>query len=247
VAERIGRYAGRWRRLRRLGGTGAADLRSAHIDSLELLELIQLESSLPVAVIYDLGANIGTWTALARAVFPSAQVHAFEPLPDHTTKFRQRFGSKPGVTLHQVALGAQSGEAEMDVTTYSDAASLLPLAKASQQYFGLSQGSRVRVPVTRLDDWRAANGIPPPDVIKLDLQGYEIEALRGALGTLSHVRYVISEVSFAEFYVGQPLFTDVVRFLAEQGLFLHALGYNTPLGAPLIQNDLLFSRRRSAL
>jgi hypothetical protein len=84
-------------------------------------------------------------------------------------------------------------------------------------------------------------------VIKLDLQGYEIEALRGALGTLSHVRYVISEVSFAEFYVGQPLFTDVVRFLAEQGLFLHALGYNTPLGAPLIQNDLLFSRRRSAL
>jgi len=247
LAERIGRHAAGRRRLRRLRGTVAADLRSAHIDTLELLDLVRLEASPPVAVIYDLGANAGTWTALARAIFPAAQVHAFEPLPAHAEKFRQRFASTPGVTLHEIALGAKSGEAEMNVTSYSDAASLLPLAKASRDYFGLSQGPQVRVPVTRLDDWRTAHGIPAPDLLKLDLQGYEIEALRGAPDTLRDARFVVSEVSFAEFYVAQPLFTDVVKFLAEQGLFLHALGYNTPAGAPLIQHDLLFSRRRSAL
>jgi FkbM family methyltransferase len=233
----------RRRRLRRLSATVASDLGTDHIGSLELLEWVRLSARPPVSVIYDLGANVGTWTALARAVFPSAVVHAFEPLPQHFAGFEQRTRGWDGVVLHRVALGACPGFADMDVTSYSDAASLLPLAPASTEYFGLTSGVRVRVPVARLDDWRGERSLPQPDLLKLDLQGYELEALRGAEATLPGVRYVLTEVSFVELYRGQPLFTEVVAFLAHRGFHLTGLGHDGAAWVPLVTTDALFTRR----
>jgi len=245
--ERVGRIAQRRRRRLRLRGTVAAGLEPAHLDSLEILEWVRTSARPPIATVYDLGANVGTWTALARTIFPGARIEAFEPLPGHADDFALRTRGWPAVNLHRVALGSEPAEAEMDVTSYSDAASLLPLAKASRDYFGLAPGARVRVPVVRLDDWSVTHQLPPPDLIKLDLQGYELEALRGAAIVLPHVRYVLTEVSFAEFYAGQPLFTDVAEFLSDRGFHLAALGHNAAASAPLVQADALFTRARTTL
>jgi FkbM family methyltransferase len=245
--ERLGRMAQRRRRRLRLRGTLGADLESVHLDSLEMLEWARACAAPAISSVYDLGANVGTWTTLARAIFPGAQIQAFEPLPGHADEFARRTQGWPGVVLHRVALGSAAGEAEMDVTSYSDSASLLPLARAGREYFGLTPGARIRVPVVRLDDWCAEHRLPPPDLLKLDLQGYELEALRGAVSLLPHVRYILAEVSFAEFYAGQPLFTEMSGFLAAQGFHLAALGHNAMAAAPLIQADALFTRSRSTL
>jgi hypothetical protein len=64
--------------------------------------------------------------------------------------------------------------------------------------------------------------------------------LRGAVDCLTSARAVITEVSFVECYVGQPLFSDVVRFMADHGFHAHSLGMTTALGRPLLQTDMLF-------
>jgi FkbM family methyltransferase len=243
--DRLGRLARQRRRRWRLRGTVAAGLATNQIESLELLEWIRATAQPPIAVIHDLGANIGTWTALARAVFPSAVIHAFEPLPAHADSFERRTAGWPDVTLHRVALGATNGTAPLHVTSFSDSASLRPLANAGRDYFGLTDGPTVTVPVATLNDWCTRTNVPVPDLLKLDLQGFELDALRGAENLLPRVRYVLTEVSFAEFYRGQALFTSISRYLADHGFHFAGLGQTTT--APLVQADALFTRQASTL
>jgi FkbM family methyltransferase len=240
LLERLGQEATRIRRLKRIRRTVARELRLGHLDSLELLEL--LASNAP-QVVYDVGANVGTWTLLAKAIFPQCNVHAFEPLANHVTKFREHTARVAGVHLHEVALGSVSGKQVMHVTSLSDASSLLEVGLEMEQRFNVSEASQEQVAVERLDHYIDKNKVPFPDLIKLDVQGYEMEVLRGGERCLDHARAVISEVSFVEFYPKQCFFEDLVTFFSNRGFRLHAFGVGTSVGKQIAQTDVLFLRK----
>lgn len=240
LIDRLGLAIRRQRRRRRLRHTPAAQLSLGHIDSLELLELL---APSPPAVIYDIGANVGTWSCLAKSLYPAAKVEAFEPLAMHFEKFRQNTAAWPGdVRLHACALGPTEGTADMQVMDYSDASSLLPATAEGEREFKIKPVAVQQVTLLPLDTLVARESLPLPDLIKLDVQGYELEVLRGAEACLGHARSVLCEISFRSFYAGQPLFPDVLAFLAQRGFVLKALGVDTALGQPLIQTDALFVR-----
>jgi len=205
LCERLAIESINRRRLGQLRKTVARELSLGHIDSLELLELVKSEN---INVIYDVGANVGTWTLLARAIIPSAQIHAFEPLPGHLQGFATRVSNLKNVTVHPVALGASNKNCLIHVTDFSDASSILPIADASRLHFKIREIEQASIQMCRLDDYRVAHDIPLPDVIKLDVQGYELEALKGGQECLRSAMAVLMEVSFAEFYCGQPLFAE---------------------------------------
>lgn len=240
VLERLATASQRRRRFARLRGTPAAALSLGHIDALELLENLH---ATPPAVIYDIGANIGTWTCLAKSLYPAARVEAFEPLAQHFADFHRWTAAWPAeIRLHQCALGWTEHTATMHVMDFSDASSLLPLSREGAREFNIHLAQEQSVPVIPLDVLVARENLPPPDLIKLDIQGYELEALRGAVGCLRTARSVLCEVSFREFYTGQPLFADLAVFLRTHGFSLRALGAGTTLGAPLVQADALFTK-----
>lgn len=239
LCERLAEISLSARRIAKLRGTVASNLKSGHIDSLELLELL---SGDPPAVIYDIGANVGTWTLLAKAVFPSSEIHAFEPLPGHVESFRRNTTNVPDVQLHELCLGASEGELPMKVTDFSDASSLLPLTEVGRRQWNLAQTEEILLRVETLDSWISMNALRTPDLIKLDVQGYELEVLKGSEIALAHTRAVILEASFQNFYEGQCRFDELVSILAKNGLHLHAIGNGTAIGRRLIQSDLLFVR-----
>lgn len=239
LVERLAIESQRQRRLGKLRVTVAASLKSGHIDSLELLELAKPQQP---QVIYDIGANIGTWSLLAKAVFPQATIHAFEPLVMHHEPFEKAVKNVSDITMHKVALGSKPGTLNMQVASFSDASSLLEIAEATQEYFGVTKEREEAVKVVTLDEYATITHLPLPDLIKLDIQGYELEALRGASNCCRHANLIITEISFLEFYKGQALFHEVVEFLQDRGFYLYALGVNTPLGQRLSQTDALFAR-----
>ena len=240
LLPRLGEWAETRRRLLRLRGTVAAALEDGHINSLELLDLLR---PLDPRVIYDIGANIGTWTLLAKALYPGCEIHAFEPLAQHTTKFRAAVRGIPGIVLHQVALGAEGVAAKMHVNDFSDTSSILPLTDIGREAWRLAQREELTVTLRGLDEYVVEFRMPFPDVIKLDVQGFEVEVLKHATNALAHAKAVISEVSFREFYRDQCRFEDIVAFLAANSFQVHAFGARTALGKALEQADVLFLRQ----
>lgn len=246
LCERLAELSIARRRRAALRGTVAEWLSDGHIDSLELLQLLR---PLDPAVIYDVGASVGTWTLLAKAIFPRAAIHAFEPLAQHHAEFERNTRNTRDVHLHQLALGGAAGTAPIRVMSFSDASSLLPLAAAGGEQWHLSEVGQEQVRVEAMDAWQQESARPLPSLIKLDVQGFELVVLRGGVRCLDHAVAVLVELSFREFYEGQCLFHDVVTFLAERGFTLHALGQSTAIGRPLVQSDAVFvsNRHRAAL
>jgi FkbM family methyltransferase len=237
LVERLAIASQRRRRRRRLRGTPAEKLLLGHLDSLEFLEML---GGNPPRVIHDIGANVGTWTCLAKSLFPDALVEAFEPLESHAEGFRKWTAPWKDVRLHAVALGPVDGEVEIEVTEFSDASSVLALTDDGRRTFDTKAAGRRKVAMAALDSLVAAGTVRLPDLIKLDVQGYEIEALKGGDRSLRSARAVICEVSFRRFYEGQPLFPDVLAYLGERGFRLHAFSPSLVPGEPLVQADALF-------
>jgi FkbM family methyltransferase len=237
--ERLAYRARQRRRLGKLRDTVARGLGVGHIESLELLEAAR---PLGIRHIYDIGASVGTWTLLAKAVIPEAAVAAFEPLPEQCAEFTRTAARLDGVALHAVALGGHREKALLRVTDFVDASSLLPLAARSRTEFRIREASQVAVEVHRLDDYRRDKNLALPDLIKVDVQGYELEVLKGGEQCLRHCKALIIEVSFRDYYDGQARFPDLIGRLAECGLSLAMLGEHTPTGRALGQTDVLFLR-----
>jgi len=239
LCERLALESIKRKRLAKIRKTAAKCLSISHIDSLELLEL---SSSLQINIIYDVGANVGTWSILAKAIIPDAQIHAFEPLATHQAGFIQNTRHLENVTLHRVALGSENAQSLIHITNLSDASSMLQLAPAGERQFGISEIGKHPLLMRQLDDYRVENDLPLPDLLKLDVQGYELEVLKGGAQCAKVAKAMIVEVSFTEYYENQCLFQEIVGQLHIYGFTVRAFAVNTPLGQPLTQADVLFTR-----
>jgi len=239
LCERLAIESIRKRRLAELRGTPAAGLALAHIDSLELLKLAREAG---IDTIYDIGASVGTWSLLAKSLIPNANIHAFEPLAKHQSEFHKKLDCVTEVTMHPIALGARNAIEKFHVTDFSDSSSILRPNELSKLHLGVTEAEQITLSVHRLDEYRRERNLPSPDLLKLDIQGYELEALRGAPECLAAAKAVIAEVSFVEYYDGQCLFHELAYHLAQAGLFLTAFAAVMPTGRPVGQTDALFTR-----
>ncbi|QDU71224.1 FkbM family methyltransferase [Mucisphaera calidilacus] len=175
----------------------------------------------------DGGAHTGDMASKFLAKLPRLHVHAFEPNADLHDRLTHNLAGVPG-SIHTAALGDRTGTTEIEINSSPMTSSLLPTSSLSHQYFpDATELSETRsIPVTRLDDWAQDAGIEAIDILKLDLQGFEKQALEGARKLLRRgVRCVVLEVNFAPFYEGCSLFGDVDAILREEGYQLFNL-YN---------------------
>jgi len=172
-------------------------------------------------VIVDGGANKGRITDRFLALFPHCRVQAFEPQPSLARKLAKRFAAEDRVRVRACALGPHDGTAELTVLSRRTLSSMLPPTGIHEKYAGqnLRETGRVTVPMVRLD-----TALPQgTDIIKLDLQGFELAALRGATGILGRARLVLAETAFYPLYDGQPLFPELRDFLAVHGFAFEGL------------------------
>jgi hypothetical protein len=111
-------------------------------------------------------------------------------------------------------------------------------------HWGNAYGVQRAVPAATLDNLVRDRAAPQPDFIKLDVQGYELEVLKGARETLPGVHAIVAEVSFYPFQQGMPLFHEVVGRLGEYGFVVaDILSLSIrPLDGTAAQSDVLFIR-----
>lgn len=199
---------------------------------------------LPTTVL-DVGANVGQFAVASAKLFPNVRVHSFEPVPDCAERLRNNVSGLENVTVHPFALGDAEGEVPFHVNAYSYSSSVLPLAQAHRNTFPDARETQViKVKVSTLDQVFANVEFQSPVLLKLDVQGYEAQTLRGGLETLKRVDYVVLETSFKPMYEGEPLFMDIVRMMEEEGFrFERPVDWMAaPETREILQMDALFVR-----
>ncbi|MDZ4849276.1 MAG: FkbM family methyltransferase [Pirellulaceae bacterium] len=215
-------------------------LRIGVAPSVEHLSILR---SLDVDGIIDVGANRGQFTLACQLAQPGKAVVAFEPIPGEAKIFRKVHGLSSNVTLVESALGESKGTATLHLSQSADSSSLLPIGRRQTECFrDTAEVGTIDVPVQRLDDLSDLWSGRSRQLLKLDVQGYELNVLKGAVQTLSTARYVYAECSDVELYEGQALKREVADFLQLHG-FSEVGRYNAEYQqSQLIQADYLFER-----
>lgn len=197
--------------------------------------------------IVDVGANRGQFTLAAVTLcVPTPSVYSFEPLSGPAAIFARLFRDVPGIRLFPCAIGPDQRDAEMHVSARDDSSSLLPISEEQVRTFpGTEEATTERVNVCPLSEKLTPADIQKPALLKLDVQGYEFEALQGCAALLPQFDAIYVECSLRALYEGQHLLGDIVVWLKGRGFELQDIGEVTrDRRGSAIQADFLF--RRSA-
>jgi len=198
-----------------------------------------------LSTVVDIGSNRGQFSLAARIIVPHSKIFAFEPLPKPAATFLKIFQRDSMTIFHQVAIGPKTGEMTIHVSAADDSSSLLPISSLQNDLFpGTDEIRTETVRVGRLSDFLISESIIAPAMLKLDVQGFELEALRGCEALLECFLYVYVECSFIELYAGQSLAHEVIAWLGERGFrLIGAYHMSYDRNGHAVQGDFLFSRR----
>jgi FkbM family methyltransferase len=140
------------------------------------------------AVFYDIGANVGFFTVIAaRLVGPDGSVYAFEPVPKNAAYIQlnvdlNRFRN---VTVVSKAVSAAPGQGQLWLAKYAGGGALATAAVPPDAT------QLIDVDLVSIDDLVFRQKWRPPTVVKIDVEGAEIEVLQGMLRTLREIKPVI--------------------------------------------------------
>jgi FkbM family methyltransferase len=174
--------------------------------------------------VFDVGAFQGDTVARYATLFPTAEIYAFEPYPPTYQVLADRFRDQPRIHPINAAVSSRNGEATFHVNHQASTNSLLPRPAGGRRYYPCQGAAResITVPTVALDEFCAIRQIRRPDVLKMDIQGHEIEAFRGAEQMLNseQVALICTEVTFVPHYENGVLFNEVCAYLNDRGYTL---------------------------
>lgn len=169
-------------------------------------------------VIFDIGARECNESICFAEAFPEAKIFSFEPNPNQKDACEINSSRYPQITFSPIALSDKNGEMDFYIANGNvGASSLLKphfIPWASDQSVSVK-----KVKVETLDSFCNKNNVYP-DVIWMDVQGNELNTLKGGANALSSVKAIYTEAGVKPYYDGHTLKPDIVKFLSELGFRL---------------------------
>jgi hypothetical protein len=149
------------------------------------------------------------------------------------------------VTLYPCAIGREKTTASIHVTKDDDSSSLLPITKMQSSMFpGATEKETRQVTVLPLSQALGTTSIPPASLLKIDVQGFELDVLQGCEDILNKISYLYIECSFIELYEGQALAHQIIAWLEQRNFILNGI-YNMyyEKNGQAVQGDFSFTRK----
>ena len=189
---------------------------------------IRLAKKLPKQdfIILDIGGGIGASLRLYLKYFPSNRIILFEPVAESFKTIKSRFGKSKNVAFCNLAIGNENSKKEINIANRVTSSSILPLSAETESVFydektlGLNRNETIEI--VRLDDY-LANEKAKIGIMKLDVQGFEMNVLLGAEETLKITSVVLLEAGNHDVYVGSPKYFEIDEYLRAHDFTLYDL------------------------
>jgi FkbM family methyltransferase len=181
-----------------------------------------------LAVVFDVGANVGDWSALVLEASPSAEVHAFEISPPTAERLHARYRDERRVKVN--VCGLSDDDAEVQITHYDE----LPILTSTVSYPHHVTGRPIAAHVVRGDQYVADAGIEMIDLLKIDAEGAEQRVLAGFDRTIAAARVRAIQFEYGRVSIlTHFLLHDVYELLGDD----YAIGRITPAGVAFVDYD----------
>ena len=168
-------------------------------------------------VIFDVGAYLGNITTTYVKIFPQATIYCFEPFPNSFKELDRLAKSKP-IKPFQFALSNQKGKTRFLINTDRSCNSMFPRPTTGLKYYSESSQNigQIEVETQILDTFCETEGVNKIDILKLDVEGAELNVLKGASRKLTkkEIKLIFTEVMFVAHYEGGCFFHEVSDFLS---------------------------------
>ena len=223
------------------------DIRKYAPDRSPSAQMAAVLRNFQIDLVFDVGANQGQFATEIRAGGYVGDIISFEPLTAAYAALLKLSERDEKWNVHpRCALGAKSGETEINIAANSASSSLLPMLESHIQaaphtaYIG-SESVSLQTLDSIAVDYVTKYKNP---FLKIDTQGYEWDVLDGAKRVLPHLRGVLLELSLIPLYEGQHLWRDLIDRLETEGFSLWALqpGFTDPRDGRTLQADGVFIR-----
>lgn len=205
-----------------------------------LFELTPLTNEiLNTKTVIDIGSNKGQFGLLMKNAIPNLIIHSFEPILEELDIQKKILGSNK-INYYNFALGNTETEADFYITSRKDSSSLLkPLNLNSKEYKNIEKR---KVQIRKLDNILNPQKLLRPVTIKLDVQGFELETLKGSENILDYVDNIIIEISFHEIYENQNNLKDLIHFINSKKFIERKKCNLSKFKGKKFQEDVLFSK-----
>jgi len=181
--------------------------------TIELEKLVK-DIRVPETII-DIGSNKGQFILLIEKLFPNKMVYSFEPIKEMIDKQKKFFKYKKNIIFHNLALGSSITSKDFLITNRMDSSSFLKIAEDKNESKKYLIKEKRNIKISTLDSILLNEKISRPILIKMDVQGYELEVLKGSNDLLKKTDYLLLEVSENEMYQNQPTEKIIIKYLKD--------------------------------
>lgn len=220
-----------------------------NVYSSHSLQLQKLLSYNKIETIIDIGANAGRYAIDIRTNGFKGRIISFEPLSDAYNLLKKNSREDAEwIVPGRMALGNENGEIEINVSANSESSSILPMTESHVKAAPESVYIKKEViPIRRLDSIAIDLNLKGNIYLKIDVQGFELDVLKGASDLLSKTKGLQLELSLTTLYDGQLLMGEMVKYVEDLGFELNALFpiFIDESSGRLLQTDGVFFKFQS--
>ena len=168
--------------------------------------------------VIHIGGHHGHEVKLYKEINPNCIVDIFEPHPNTFSIMKNNVSSFSQINCHNIALGSKERSMELFIETANQGQSnsLLKPKHHVNQYPHIRFENTIEVPVKTLDSFKLDESY---NFISIDVQGLELEVLKGATYTLKNIQYLIAEVNNTELYENCCMVEELDQFLKQFNLY----------------------------
>jgi len=187
-----------------LGVAGYNDFE--HTGEKQVLEFLA-GKDLGINTIFDVGANDGTYSLLLSKIFPSSQIHAFEPVPATYKDAELELKNTTNVTIHKFGLYKENCKLDIYNDSQNPNSQISSVyAEGLADFYAVNQLQQTKIEVRTIDSFCEEHQIDIIDFIKIDIEGAELSALQGAEKMIAKDGLRIVQFEFNDFNISSRTF-----------------------------------------